>query len=691
MRPKYVGKLVVFIIIFTMLWGFAAPKGEAELRASLYLSPPSGTFAVGSTFTVSLVLDTGNKFINAVEADLSFPPDKLQVVSPTTGRSFIQVWVAQPTYDNSTGRLKFQGAVPNPGINTSAGVISTITFRVRSTGTAQIKILDSSKVLLNNGLGTDVLEQRTSGTYYLSLPPPAGPIVTSSTHPDQERWYPLKDAVFRWTPPEGNQGYSFVLNESPIDEPDEISEGAKDSVVYKNITPGLHYFHIKSLRNGIWGGTTHYQIRVDDQPPAAFKISFPPDDSTSNKRPIIDFGTTDVVSGIDHYELKIIPLDPSGDAQNMGTPFFIEAQSPYSTELKVGRYDVVVRAFDAAGNYYQTSASLNIVMPIFSFIRDGGLRIKDTVTIPWGVVIGIIALLITLLGYALYKIWKWHRYVGDQLKAGAVQNPYITSKMQELAQKQKEYRSSAPTALVLLLAFAAAGLLWPLASEAQRTPDDLIIPPPIVTLFPEAISNNEILYVGGQSGLQNAEVLIYIQDTSNGAVQSKTVITDEKGNWFYNHPQFLEAGEYKIWTQARAFNKLSPPSPELRLEVAPAAIRIAGKNLTYQTLYLILLIFALAVIAALVILIFYHASAFKRKKGQLLKEIQEAEESVRRGFALLRKDIELELATVRRMKATKELGAEEKIREEKLIRDLEYVNSYIGKEIWDIENLEKTI
>ena len=39
----------------------------------------------------------------------------------------------------------------------------------------------------------------------------------------------------------------------------------------------------------------------------------------------------------------------------------------------------------------------------------------------------------------------------------------------------------------------------------------------------------------------------------------------------------------------------------------------------------------------------------------------------------------------RKAKMSKELLAEERLREEKLLKDLDAVNSYIGKEVWEVE------
>src|SRR3989344_305677 len=139
------------ILLFSL---FAPSFVSAQTGASLSLSPTSGTFTVGSTFTVSIILNTGGQSVNAIEANLEFPPDKLQVVSPLIGTSIVGIWTNQPQFDNQKGILHFQGGIPDPGITASRGVVATITFRVKSVGTALIKFGSNSKVLLNDGLAT---------------------------------------------------------------------------------------------------------------------------------------------------------------------------------------------------------------------------------------------------------------------------------------------------------------------------------------------------------------------------------------------------------------------------------------------------------------------------------------------------------------------------------------------------------
>lgn len=72
----------------------------------------------------------------------------------------------------------------------------------------------------------------------------------------------------------------------------------------------------------------------------------------------------------------------------------------------------------------------------------------------------------------------------------------------------------------------------------------LTISPPLVTLIPRDLGNNEIWYVGGSASVPNAEVVIYLQSESSETM-SFTTLTNEKGEWFYSHTTFLRPGDYK--------------------------------------------------------------------------------------------------------------------------------------------------
>lgn len=637
---------ILTALVLVSLWTPYAFSATAR-AATLYIGPATGAFTVGSTFTLSFFVDTGNQFINVVDATILFPADKIQVVSPSTGASFINVWAIQPSYSNIDGTMSFRGAVPSPGVSTSAGLISTVTFRVKSIGTATVRFGPGSKVLLNDGLGTDILQQSQSGIFTLVLPPPAGPIVVSQTHPDQGRWYNNADAGLSWVGDGGAEGYSYMMSDEPVDRSDNISEGTREGTTFKKLTNGRHYFHIKALRAGVWGGVTDYAVNVDTEAPADFPVEIMPSGRTSEHQPLIKFFTTDAHSGLERYELKIISLKT--DAKT----FFIESQSPYiPASLDFGRYDVIVRAYDIAGNYREVTSRLEIVQGIFEAFSLRG---------PQGIIVTIGLLLLLVLGYIAKHMHLWHKSMGPV---------DVSQKLKELKEYQAKYGKAV---LLMLMVVVSAFALYATPAFAQ----DSNLTPPRITTVSKDLFTDEIFYVGGHTIDPQTEVILYVQRATDSQTSSYHVVSDQDGNWFYRHGAFLGRGSYLVWAQAKEDENLSPPSPQVLITVAQHAVQIGSSRLSYEAIYFVTMVILLAVVLALAIAIGYHYRSGKRKRAKYIIEKQRIDESIKRGFALLRRDIEEEIKRTNTP-------------DPQLIRDLDMVKRHIGEEVWELEKLEET-
>ena len=396
-------KRLLFISFFSAVFFIVAAPTSAG-NASLYLSPTSGSFFVGSTFDVSVFVNTGGENINAVEVNLKFDPTKVQIASPTAGKSFIEVWVAQPAFSNTKGTMSFIGGVPSPGINTSSGLVSTVTFRAISPGQTSIVFFDSSKVLRNDPQGTNILTSAGRGVYDLLIPPPEGPKVFSSTHPDQNKWYRNNNPTFSWEKIEGAVEFSYSFDQDSTGTPDNIAEGDHTSVSFSEIKDGIWYFHVKAKKAESWGGVSHYIVKVDNTPPAAFDPNIEPSSKTTERQPLVFFFTTDSLSGIDYYQVKYIDISPGkGGEEESG--FFTEASSPYKLpSLQPGEYLIVIRAYDVAGNWREGTVKLQI-FPRDFFFTTKGIYFKGTI-LPWWILIMILAVIVAIL--AIY-LWRRHR------------------------------------------------------------------------------------------------------------------------------------------------------------------------------------------------------------------------------------------------------------------------------------------
>ena len=665
---------IVFVAVCAIFIASALPVSAAQL----ILSPASGTFTVGSTFDVSIFLDSEDQSVNVVNAEVLFPPDKLQLVSPTTGQSIISVWTAQPVFNNKDGLIQLTGGIPG-GIKVSRGLITTLTFRVKQTGNpVLIRFSDKSSVLANDGKGTAVLSGFQNGIVNLILPPPAGPVVSSETHPDQSEWYSNKNVILRWASVNPVEKYSYIIDKNPVGIPDNIADGDNTNVVYKDLDNGVHYFHIKSLRDGTWGGVTHFGINIDAEAPAEFPVEVIPSSRTSSKNQIINFLTTDSLSGIAYYEVKTIPLSQGVTA---GEPLFVEATSPHQFALDLGSYDVIIRAHDNAGNYRDVQQRIKIVAPFLEFVTDQGVRIIGGAIIPWMWVWILITFFILVAGFLAWFTRRWHHSVHYN-RQKRVMPDALKSQLSELQKYKQKYGS-----LAIMLAVGALSLFGGHVARAQQK---IELAPPAVSTVSRDISNEEIFYIGGNTTSPLTDVVIYLQNMQTGEAVSETVTSDKTGEWFYRHPRFLAPGKYVLWTQGRSGEIMSPPGPQIELKVVQTAIQFGGSRLSYETLYLGLTLALLVIVIILATFIIYHAYHGRKKHKLFWKEVREAEEAVRRGFAVLKRDIEAELSVVRKAKLSPSAREEVKQREMQLLGDLETVRGHIGKEVWDIGQIEQS-
>ncbi len=232
------------------------------------------------------------------------------------------------------------------GIVTKSGLIATITFKAKSAGEAVIRVLSSSQVLANDGVGTAVTTDYGRATLTLLPRPPEGPRVFSETHSVEDRWYNSNNPSIGWEKDPGVMDFSFALDDKPFTVPDNTPDSSETRASFEAVPDGIKYFHIKSRKDGVWGQSTHFAIRIDTLPPAEF---YPRFDVLAAiiSRVLVSFSTTDSLSGVDHYEVGVIDRSVAPDV----SPAFVEAESPYQLPTEVsGDLRVIVRAFDRAGN-----------------------------------------------------------------------------------------------------------------------------------------------------------------------------------------------------------------------------------------------------------------------------------------------------------------------------------------------------
>ena len=207
--------LKISFIITLVFFGLFFRQDKAQ-AAILYFFPHEQTVSQSEHFLVEIRLDSENEFINAVEAEINYPTDLLEVVDLSQGGSFLELWVTEPTIDQQKGTISLVGGIPQGSLVVD-GRVMAITFRAKpKTGIVEMRInQEKSGVYLNDGLGTKASLSTLTGTYHIDYPSPFALTIKSSTHPQEDKWYQDSNATISWETKSGAL-YSYQLSQDPL-------------------------------------------------------------------------------------------------------------------------------------------------------------------------------------------------------------------------------------------------------------------------------------------------------------------------------------------------------------------------------------------------------------------------------------------------------------------------------------------
>jgi len=389
-HKKYRKHLIITVCFILTVFSVLLP-GTVK-AASLFFSPTAGSYNVGDTFSASVYVSSADQSMNAASGVVSFPRDKLEVSSISKTGSVITLWVQEPSFSNSAGTINFEGIVLNPGFTGASGKIITINFKVKTGGTALLNF-SSGSVLANDGQGTNILA--TLGGAQFSLggvvqPIPetttpsvvsdttSAPVISSSTHPDQNKWYNNSNAKFTWPLSNDIMSVRLLYDKNSNSQPNIVYTPPIAEKEIDNIADGIYYFHAQFKNKYGWGDISHFKFQIDTQSPEPFTIKFVDGEKTDNPRPIVIFDTTDALSGIDYYKVKI------GDSDFFNVDGQILKNNSYTLPLQTpGERTILVQAFDKAGNYATASADFTIESINTPIISDWPAKIQrgDVLTI----------------------------------------------------------------------------------------------------------------------------------------------------------------------------------------------------------------------------------------------------------------------------------------------------------------------
>ena len=342
-------KKLIIIFLFSIFYFLFF---DVAWAATLYLLPQYQSVYQNDSFLVELRLDSENEEINTAEINFKIPSNSLEVLDFNKGGSIFNFWAVEP--ESKEDSISFTGGIP--GGFKGDGLILKINFLAKDVGKAEILFQEDSKVLLNDGKGTPAKLSFLEGNYEIVRKPEGLPLISSPTHPDQNKWCKGNTLHLHWDLIDGAE-YSFILSQDSLAEPDEIPDKPEGELIwmgdmeYPNLEDGIYYFSLKQKLPGKnWSKKITFRVMIDATPPEEFKPEIGQDPSIFEGKYFLSFATTDKTSGIDYYEVKEAPKEILRLPTGQGKRDWKRAESPYLLEDQYLKSKISVKAVDKAGN-----------------------------------------------------------------------------------------------------------------------------------------------------------------------------------------------------------------------------------------------------------------------------------------------------------------------------------------------------
>ena len=128
---------------------------------------------VGDTVTIDVDLETTGQ-INAVGGDIIFEDMFLMPTSISTEESIVDLWAQEPILSETAKTLSFAGGITQEGSFKGVGHVFSFNAKMLAPGKTTIS-LNNSKLLANDGVGTNLLTKKEDLTLYIrkqGLPSP---------------------------------------------------------------------------------------------------------------------------------------------------------------------------------------------------------------------------------------------------------------------------------------------------------------------------------------------------------------------------------------------------------------------------------------------------------------------------------------------------------------------------------------
>jgi hypothetical protein len=240
---------LIISLIFLMVPNFGkAGWVGTQNNATLMLSPNSGVYRASASFLIDILVNTHGQDVVVVAVYISYNTSLFQVASIDTSNSIFTT-EAEKIIDSINGVIKITRGIPAPGVNVTNGKVATIniiglTDAIPSSDNFNFQFTAGStadsNIILNDGLGTDIMSGADNGRYTIDGIPPVNVSNFTATAGSGQ-------VSLGWTNPASDFAGVKILRKTGS-YPTSVTDG---TVIYDS--NGTSF-----ADNGLTNGTTYY-------------------------------------------------------------------------------------------------------------------------------------------------------------------------------------------------------------------------------------------------------------------------------------------------------------------------------------------------------------------------------------------------------------------------------------------------
>ena len=356
--------LISCLPIFVLVYFSLSVQNSGRIRleripyplynSTVHFQPEAGVFDVGVEQSFTVVVHSGDEQINAVEIGLVFDPKSVEIKALDTKDSVCSYFI-ENTIDQKSGTATLSCIILNAEVGKSSlQIVKVLAVPLRSGEFTLAFDSENTKVLANDGLGTNVLRMSQNASYQVEdfsgneeTATGTAPVIFSPTHQNRSRWYNQRNARFVWrgTP---ETIYTYVFDTSRDTIPGREANTVRGTAIELPIPgDGIFYFHLKKVGSEL---VSHYRIQSDRTPPSIITLRSSQDRIVEGDVVRFEFDAEDIASGIQqNYYI------------DLGNHLFLPVgRTLFLPLLEAGDQNVILRVYDSAGNFSEKTQVVRV-------------------------------------------------------------------------------------------------------------------------------------------------------------------------------------------------------------------------------------------------------------------------------------------------------------------------------------------